>query len=110
MIKNNFEQLKKLMSKPELVRCCIEKTYLLLSYYVGRGYSFPPSTIFLSVNSQCNLTCKMCDVGQKQTGTQFYRNLKTGTELSLTRLKSLVDEVKSFSPLIAVTSTEPLFV
>jgi len=50
----------------------------------------------------------MCDVGQRQIGSQFYKNLNTGTELSLERLKGLIDEVKSFLPLIAVISTEPL--
>lgn len=108
MIKSKFERLKRLISNPDMVRCCVGKASSLLSYYMGKGYSFYPATIFISVNSQCNLTCRMCDVGQKQTGTQFYRNLKTGTELTLDRLKSLVDEVKSFSPLIAIISTEPL--
>lgn len=71
-----------------------------------------PSTIFLSVNSVCNSRCKMCDVGQQVKSSQFYRNLsidgKTFPELSLKRLKKMVDEVAFFKPLIAVISTEPL--
>jgi len=86
----------------------LKRAFSLLPYYLGQGYSFYPTTIFISINSQCNLKCKMCDVGQRQMGTQFYKNLKTDTELSLERLKSLIDEVKNFHPLIAVISTEPL--
>lgn len=71
-----------------------------------------PSTIFLSLNSVCNSRCKMCDVGQQVKSSQFYRNLsidgKTFPELSLKRLKKMVDEVAFFKPLIAVISTEPL--
>lgn len=76
---------------------------------LGSGYSFPPRTIFIAINSVCNLRCKMCDVGQRKEGTQFYNNLVASKkQLSLVRLKSLVDEVKSFHPTIAITSTEPL--
>ncbi len=108
LIKFIFRRLVKAAQNPKLVYSYFKRSISLLPYYIGRGYSFYPSTIFISINSQCNLKCKMCDVGQGQKGTQFYKNLKTDTELSLDRLKSLINEVKSFSPLIAIISTEPL--
>lgn len=81
-----------------------------ISSYTGKADW--PSIIFLSVNSICNSRCKMCDVGQKVKGSQFYKNLlidgKANTEISLKRLKKMVDEVAHFKPLISVISTEPL--
>jgi len=51
----------------------------------------------------------MCDVGQQNISSQFYKNMSSsGKELSIERLKLLIDEVKPFKPIIAVTSTEPL--
>jgi Fe-coproporphyrin III synthase len=72
-----------------------------------------PSTIYLAVNTRCGFKCKMCDVGMNQYDTQFYKIMSLAKEqprehLSLDRLKALVDEVKDFKPMIAVTSTEPL--
>lgn len=81
----------------------------LIPYYFNTGNSYNPNTIFIAINSACNLRCKMCDVGQKNISSQFYKNMSSsGEELSLGRLKELIDEVKSFKPIIAVTSTEPL--
>ncbi|MCK5475604.1 MAG: radical SAM protein [Candidatus Pacebacteria bacterium] len=74
-------------------------------------YALYPNTIYLSVNSTCNARCKMCDVGQKVTSSQFYQHMigsGENRELSMEKLKELVDEVKEFNPLIAVISTEPL--
>jgi len=51
----------------------------------------------------------MCDVGQQQKETQFYRNMVASKkEIPLEQLKNLIDEVKHYKPIIAVTSTEPL--
>lgn len=82
-----------------------------LPYYVNPdGTARPPVTIFLSVNGICQFKCKMCDIGQKNTETSFYKNLNPdpGSELSVERLRELFEEVKSFKPLIAITTTEPL--
>src|SRR5436309_14131946 len=72
-----------------------------------------PSTIYLAVNTRCGFACKMCDVGMDQYDTQFYKIMSLSKEkprerLALDRLKTLVDEVKDFKPMIAATSTEPL--
>lgn len=74
----------------------------------GFKTAFPPHTIYIVINSICNLHCKTCDVGQKNKDTQFYKNMLPGKDLDLTTLKNLIDEVKGFKPTIAVTSTEPL--
>lgn len=82
------------------------------SYMLQTGRADWPSVIFLSINSVCNSRCKMCDVGQGVQDSQFFKNLringKKPVELSLTRLKKLIDEVKHFKPLMSVISTEPL--
>ncbi len=67
-----------------------------------------PSTIFLAVNGICNLRCAMCDVGMRNRESQFYQ-LMSGSreELLPDRVKTFIDEVKYFSPIIAITSTEP---
>jgi MoaA/NifB/PqqE/SkfB family radical SAM enzyme len=54
----------------------------------------------------------MCDVGQKNTESMFYKNL-IGQEagqnnLPFDNFKKLIDDVKAFRPFISVTSTEPL--
>lgn len=81
-------------------------------YYYQTGLAPWPKVIFLSINSICNAHCKMCDVGQGIQGSQFFRNLridgKKPVELSLKRLKKLVDETKHFKPSMNVISTEPL--
>ena len=79
---------------------------------LGLQYGSPtapyPHTIYIVINSVCNLHCKTCDVGRKNKETQFYKNMMPGRDLDLTTLKKLVDEVKPFKPTIAITSTEPL--
>ncbi|MFC1806780.1 radical SAM protein [Candidatus Omnitrophota bacterium] len=77
----------------------------------GRSkHALYPETIYIVVNNSCNLKCKMCDYGQGDSGFQFYKMTKRNGpgELDIARLKVLIDEVRSFRPLIAVTSTEPL--
>lgn len=88
-----------------------KKNFPNLVYKLCSGkYSYYPDTIFISINSTCNLKCKMCDVGQENADSQFYKHLKgeKKTEIPIERLKKLIDEVKFFKPLIAVISTEPL--
>lgn len=80
----------------------------LIPYYFG-GRARPPATIYLAVNSVCNLRCRMCDFGQGNKRSTFYRNLKSsGGMLDITRLKKLIDQAKASRPRIAITSTEPL--
>ncbi len=82
-----------------------------LPYYLNReGYARYPLTMFLTINGKCNLRCRMCDVGQKNTESMFYRNLKgnLSQDFPYARFKSLIDEVRIFNPYIGITTTEPL--
>jgi len=49
----------------------------------------------------------MCDVGQQNKNSQFYRNMIKQGILPTKTIGRIVKEVKSFNPLIAITSTEP---
>ncbi|NDV27491.1 radical SAM protein [Desulfovibrio sp. JC010] len=84
----------------------------LPAYLPMNGFAFSPLTIFLSVNSVCNLRCKMCDFGQKNEDSSFFHNLNPGgasASLDFDRLKDLLQEASSFrpKPRISVTTTEP---
>ncbi len=75
------------------------------------GMARPPLTVYWSVNSVCNLYCKMCDVGNPAPGSNFFKNLKIDgklKEIRIERFKSVIDEVAPFRPMISITSTEPL--
>lgn len=75
------------------------------------GRSRPPLTVYWSVNSVCNLYCKMCDVGTANTASNFFANLRIDGklhEIKIDRFKSVIDEVAPFKPAISITSTEPL--
>lgn len=75
------------------------------------GYAAYPLTIYLSINSVCNLKCKMCDVGTQNQDANFYKNLRLDgnrDQLSFDEFKNLIDQVKHFKPMIGITSTEPL--
>ncbi len=75
------------------------------------GRARPPLTIYWSVNSVCNLRCKMCDVGSVNPESNFFRNLRVdgkSHEIPIERFKSVIDEVVPYRPMISITSTEPL--
>lgn len=68
-----------------------------------------PEYIFIIINNICNLRCKMCDIGQQNEESQFFQIMaRKGRQLDIDTLKRLVDEVRSFRPTLAITSTEPL--
>lgn len=79
-------------------------------YFLNNGYSAPPINLYLSVNSNCNLKCKMCDIGQDNIKGSFYKNIgnKVNMELSFGLIKKLIDEVASFKPAIHICCVEPL--
>jgi MoaA/NifB/PqqE/SkfB family radical SAM enzyme len=69
----------------------------------------PPSTIYIVINNKCNLRCKMCDAGQQNHQSQFYRLMRPkGRLLDLPTLKGLADHVAPFKPHIAIVGSEPL--
>lgn len=75
------------------------------------GRARPPLTIYWNVNSVCNLHCRMCDVGTFNEDSNFFKNLRIDRklhEISLEKFCSVVDEVDSYRPVMAINGTEPL--
>ena len=75
------------------------------------GRARPPLTVYWSVNSVCNLHCKMCDVGTATSDSNFFANLRIDGklhEIEIDRYRSVIDEVAAHRPAVSITSTEPL--
>ena len=71
-----------------------------------------PSIIYVSVNNRCNYFCEFCDIGlanleRKRVNSDFVYNLMTEEMISFDVWKSFLDDVSSFKPIIAITTTEP---
>ena len=83
-----------------------------IPYYISPYLDVPsPLTIYWSINSVCNLRCKMCDVGMGNENGTFYKNLRIDKklhEIDIKIFKSVIDEVVDDKPFIAINSTEPL--
>lgn len=81
-------------------------------YYLPGDLNVPaPLTIYWSINSVCNLRCKMCDVGMMNEEGMFFKNLRIDRklhEIDLDVFKRVIDEVQADRPFIAINSTEPL--
>jgi len=103
------EKIEKFVSDRKFAKRVVRDWMGKMSYYIlPNGRSTYPSTIYLAINSVCNLRCKMCDVGQQNIRSQFYKNMMKFGNLPLKTVIKIIDEVKDFRPLIAITSTEPL--
>lgn len=80
-------------------------------YFISKdGYSLPPLSVFIHVNNKCNLKCKMCDAGQANKDSMFYKNLvgeETDT-MPIEVFKIIIDKIKHFKPFIGIPATEPL--
>jgi MoaA/NifB/PqqE/SkfB family radical SAM enzyme len=80
-------------------------------YLPGEMKVSSPLTIYWSINSVCNLRCKMCDVGMFNEEGMFFKNLRIDRklhEVDIEVFKRVVDEVKDDKPFMALNSTEPL--
>ncbi len=93
-------------------------------YYKGNGDALPPYLICFSVNNNCFMRCKMCDIGisnaMRDKGTRTdelnseghfsvrYSGNKEYMEFPQQRLKEIIDEVSVFKPIIKVNFIEPL--
>ena len=90
------------------------KTY----YNRSDGLAAPPHTICLSVNSNCFMKCKMCDIGtaNSRQNNSFdsnffsfkYAKTEKYKETSLCHLKAIIDEVAPSNPIIKTNFVEPL--
>jgi len=89
--------------------------YFDIDYHLLRGYSFPPKSICLIVSEQCNLKCKMCDIGRhnelRGEPSELVASLRSGNDLvSYDEWLRLITDLASLfpKPLILFTGTEPL--
>lgn len=63
----------------------------------------------MTVNSRCNLACKMCDIGQRNAEGQFYQVMNRNDRmLSPDLIARLVEDIRESKPKFAITGTEPL--
>ena len=71
-----------------------------------------PAWLILVVNNNCNLRCKMCDVGLGETSSVFYTHLvgDDPRNMSHALLARILSQAKAFSPhpKIGLAFTEPL--
>ena len=87
-------------------------------YQEGDGQAAPPHTICLSVNNNCFMRCKMCDIGSANAGrletlhegyfSNRYIKEKKYIEFPIERIKELVDEMAPYKPIIKSNFVEPL--
>jgi len=109
-IKKAFESLKHPginSSIPSLIKNAVP-------YYISPAIKVPPPlTVYWSINSVCNLHCKMCDVGTMNEEGTFFKTLRIDRklyEIDINIFKSVVDEFANINqrPYMAINSTEPL--
>ncbi|MGE4291023.1 MAG: radical SAM/SPASM domain-containing protein [Desulfovibrio sp.] len=82
------------------------------------GVAAPPHTLCLSVNNNCFMSCKMCDIGTANASrmarlheNQFsdrYVQTRRYQELPFERIQDIVDEMAPFDPIIKTNFVEPL--
>ncbi len=75
--------------------------------FLFRGYAGFPLTIYLGVSNQCNLRCKMCDLGQGSDSV-YRKYLSPSSELPLSEWEHFIDSVSKYNPLIELSTAEPL--
>lgn len=80
----------------------------LLFRVPARGLAGRPFAFYIGVNARCNLRCKSCDVGQKQTDSYLYKNMAGKPELTLDEWKTVIDRIAGLKPYIEISAVEPL--
>lgn len=73
---------------------------------------YGPEWLVLGVNNVCNLHCRMCDVGQNETTSNFARNLLGASPLNMPMglMERIVDQTATHFPAarLGFAFTEPL--
>lgn len=79
-------------------------------YFKREGIAYSPLSVFIHINSTCNLKCYFCDVGIGDKASMFYRNVKGDQQddMPIDKFKKLIDEIRPFLPLVSLPATEPL--
>ena len=87
-------------------------------YFKSRGEALPPPVLSVSVNNNCFMRCKMCDIGASNAKriadmndahmSQRYLKDKHYREFPFERFKTLVDEMAPYDTIIRTNFIEPL--
>jgi radical SAM protein with 4Fe4S-binding SPASM domain len=90
------------------------KPYNLVPQQNGLLGNVPaPKSLFISVIGQCNLMCRMCDIGLANIDQQAKKQSlainfqREGTDLSFEELKSVIDELAPHKPIVTLGGGEP---
>jgi Fe-coproporphyrin III synthase len=98
----------KVINNPELLKEKVKFNLNKSSIFLNNGYQFFPfRSISIYVNGCCNLKCKFCDVGQKNSDSEFSKTIRA-ENLDLNVYKKLINSVKKYSPNISINGMEPL--
>lgn len=111
MIRKIIHKINRGIRNPGEILPYLEKHRGIFSYYRGDGSSAGnPIAIKLYINAVCNATCVMCDIGQNNRDSVFYRQIERepGALLSIDACARLINEVKRFKPEIHIHGLEPL--
>lgn len=104
-------RFRKAISNPGIILPFIKKSIGNLACYIGDGsWAMNPRYIKLYINNVCNAQCIMCDIGQKNRDSVFYKQVtQTGDNLfSVEDCLGLMKEIKTFKPQIKIHGLEPL--
>lgn len=108
-IRNLKRNLKKALLFPGYAfRALCLRGRSALSYYYGDGKSALPETISLLLTYRCNLRCKMCGQWGEVGSARHYTPEILKQELGIDDIRSLIDDVRGFSPTITLFGGEPL--
>lgn len=79
-----------------------------LCYWLGNGRSNYPEAVTLFLTHRCNLRCVMCGQWGEGGVTKKLSSKYIKEELSVEKLKGLIDDVARFKPNITLFGGEPL--
>jgi Fe-coproporphyrin III synthase len=99
------------VTHPEKIRPFIGDRIRTVVSHVGDGaWAMKPQTIKLYVNAVCNARCVMCDIGQNNHQSVFYKQVAADSKsvLSVEDCRRLMSEVRGFRPQINIHGLEPL--
>lgn len=72
-------------------------------YRLRNGYSFPPGRAFITLTGRCNLKCQMCP---QDRHSSFRQNIAQERDANIEELRTIIDDICSFSPMILVSGGE----
>ncbi len=107
-IKKIINLFAKFFNRPGIAKKYIHYKLSYIFCRLLKGRAQFPMSIAIQINSKCNLSCKMCDVGLKKTSSMYYQNSMVGSELTVEQWKDFISKVAVHRPNIFIPATEPL--